>query len=222
MQSAFCKSTDVGKIVRQLPTDQIKHMSNVGMLVELLAKYIAKYKVHSADIDAYKYYGGAALYHDIGKVCVPNEILTKPGRLTSEEYKLIQEHPLFAQKIFEKIRYGRISGVPAHLIQFACDAAVYHHEWWNGKGYPFGISYDKIPLIARVTSVCDAYDAMTGNRTYRKAHSHVFACEELEKNSGTQFDPDIVIAFLNNESEFRDLFASKLDNKEFVEYLFAE
>ena len=83
--------------------------------------------------------------------------------------------------------------------------AIYHHEWWNGNGYPFGIDGKKIPLIARITSTCDAYDAMTSQRTYRHAPSHDYACQELSENAKTQFDPFLVSIFLNHEAEFLKL-----------------
>ncbi|HBR08981.1 MAG TPA: phosphohydrolase, partial [Clostridiales bacterium] len=72
----------------------------------------------------------------------------------------------------------------------------YHHEWWNGTGYPYGISYDAIPLIARITTVCDAYDAMTSSRIYRESHSHDHARQELKQYAGIQFDPELVRVFL--------------------------
>lgn len=209
MLSALCKCTNVETIICQLPVDQIVHMSNVGMLVGVMADLITKNNVFSANADTYRYFGDAALYHDIGKVYLPHEILTKPGKLTSEEYRWIQKHTLFANTLFRQIKNGEISGIEEHLIILAHNAAVYHHEWWNGEGYPFGLSYGEIPFIARVTSVCDAYDAMTGSRPYHKARSHEYACGELERNAGTQFDPDIVKIFLNYESEIRDLIDSR-------------
>jgi len=144
----------------------------------------------------------AAAYHDIGKAEVPKSIITKPGKLTEEETLIMHQHPVFAQKILERINDSPVSGIPEYLIRLTIDSAIYHHEWWNGKGYPFGIGFEDIPLIARVTSICDAYDAITSDRIYRKAHTRHYACNELEKNAGTQFDPALVRVFLDNEAKF--------------------
>jgi len=209
--SVLYKGTDVGNVIQLLPADQIKHVLNVGLLVDLLSTKLIKYNRFLSNLEDYKYFGSAALYHDIGKACIPQEILIKPGRLTPEEYMWMQKHTLFSDKIFQSIIKGKIYGIPEHLISLAHDAALYHHEWWNGEGYPFGISRNKIPLIARVTSVCDAYDAMTGDRVYKKSQSHSYACGELERCAGTQFDPLVVLAFLDNETEFKSAFESNLD-----------
>ncbi|MGE4485246.1 MAG: HD-GYP domain-containing protein [Oscillospiraceae bacterium] len=198
------KGTDIDTIIKALPSEQVEHMAHVGILAGILSEELCSCGLCSekADKDENKYFCKAIFYHDIGKVSVPCEILSKPGGLTDEELHIIQRHTLFADKLFIQIRDGLISGMPVHLIPLAHDSAVYHHEWWNGNGYPYGISHENIPLIARVTSICDAYDAITNDRIYRKAHSHNYACCEIEKNAGIQFDPSLVKIFLDHEDEF--------------------
>ena len=125
--------------------------------------------------------------HDIGKISIDNSILVKPGKLSDEEWLEMKKHP--------GIGY-RIAMASADFKPIA-DGILGHHERWDGKGYPQGINGDNIPLLARVLSVIDAFDAMTNDRPYRKAIKKEFALSEIKLNSGTQFDPNIVKIFLD-------------------------
>ena len=127
----------------------------------------------------------SALMHDIGKIgCVLN--LNKPGKLTQEEHEVFKKHPQFGRDILEPIKFLHplIPGVQLH------------HERWDGKGYPLGLSRTEIPLIARIIAVADAYDAMTSNRAYRRALPQDVAVGEIERCSRAQFDPDVARAFI--------------------------
>ncbi|WP_099204715.1 HD-GYP domain-containing protein [Scatolibacter rhodanostii] len=211
MDASTYKGTNVNDIIKKLPLDQFTHICNVKQLVSTLSDLLdssAQY-LQEATPEEVKLFGMAAFYHDIGKVCVPPEILSKPGKLTLQEYRIIQSHTRFADKLFVHIRAGDITGMTEELIPLAHDSSVYHHEWWNGKGYPYGISGKDIPLVARVTSICDAYDAMVNNRSYRLAHSHDYACEEIKKGAGTQFEKGLVDIFLKYEHKFNDLVLPK-------------
>ncbi|MCI2106980.1 MAG: HD domain-containing protein [Intestinimonas sp.] len=201
------KYTDIKTIIKLLPRDQIEHMAHVEILVKALASEISGRGLYSKDLKPEKSsdFGKAAFYHDIGKAWVPQRILSKPAKLTGEEMRIARNHTLFADKLFQRILNGSISGMPIHLIGLAHDSAVYHHEWWNGMGYPYGISRFNIPLVARITSICDVYDAITSDRAYRRACSHDYACHEIEKNAGSQFDPALVPIFLNHEAELPNL-----------------
>jgi diguanylate cyclase (GGDEF)-like protein/PAS domain S-box-containing protein len=127
----------------------------------------------------------ASLLHDVGKVGVPDAILTKPGALTAEEWVAIKKHSAEGARI---VGYVRGLGALVPVI-------LHHHEWYDGTGYPDGLKGEDIPLAARIISVADAYDTMTTARPYREVVSHQEASEELRRCSGTQFDPDLVEAF---------------------------
>ena len=123
----------------------------------------------------------AALLHDIGKIGIPNEIINKPSRLSDEEYEIIKTHPTIGGRILEKI-----SEIPDIAI-----GARWHHERFDGRGYPDKLSGLEIPEIARIIGVADSYDAMTSNRSYRDLLSQEIVRGEIEKGKSTQFDPDI-------------------------------
>jgi putative two-component system response regulator len=197
METAFYAGTDIRKIIESLPKEEAEHMRRVGILVGILTQKLYGYDT----CQEHKYFGAAASYHDIGKAWVPKSILMKPDRLTEQERAIVFQHPVFAKKLFDQAGEDLIPGIPRHFFHLVIDAAIYHHEWWNGNGYPYGIGYDDIPSVARITSICDAYDAMTSDRMYRVAHTHYYACRQLEKNAGTQFDPAFVQAFLDNAQE---------------------
>lgn len=133
----------------------------------------------------------AALLHDIGKIGIDEKILRKPGKLTEEEYKTMKKHPEIAYQILS----------PIEFLAPVARIVLYHHEWYNGMGYPDGLKGEEIPLGSRIVSVIDAWDAMTSDRPYRKALSREVAREELIKGAGKQFDPKVVEAFLKLEEQ---------------------
>ena len=128
----------------------------------------------------------AAHLHDIGKIGIPDTILNKPTRLTAEEYAVIKEHPVIGSEILKNIT----------IVKHAATVARHHHERYDGTGYPDGLAGEAIPLTARIVAVADSYDAMSSRRIYRNALSKDVIIEEIEKNKGTQFDPDIAEVFL--------------------------
>jgi HD-GYP domain-containing protein (c-di-GMP phosphodiesterase class II) len=127
----------------------------------------------------------AALLHDIGKIGIADSVLQKPGPLTKEEMRLLQQHPTIGRRILEGVQ-----GFHTYL-----PAVELHHENWDGSGYPLGLRGDATPLAARIVHVADAYDAMTTDRPYRRGMSHEEAIGVLEKYAGTQFDSAIVPVF---------------------------
>jgi len=135
----------------------------------------------------------SALMHDIGKIgCVLN--LNKPGRLTQDDYEAFKRHPSHGRDILEPIKFLQPLVPGVHL----------HHERWDGKGYPLGLSGNEIPLIARIVAVSDTYDAMTSDRAYRRALPHEVTIAEIERCSGTQFDRNVAAAFLEAIEELRE------------------
>jgi PAS domain S-box-containing protein/putative nucleotidyltransferase with HDIG domain len=128
-----------------------------------------------------------ALLHDIGKMGVPDSILLKPGFLTTEERLIMQKHPDYAYGLLKSITF----------LQSAIDIPHYHHEKWDGTGYPDGLKGDQIPLSARLFAVVDVFDALTSDRPYRKAWSKEAALDHINNESGKHFDPQIVLEFLD-------------------------
>ncbi len=129
----------------------------------------------------------AAPLHDVGKIGVSDTILLKPGRLTEEEFALMKQHTHIGAQI--------LSGSSSSLLQMAEEIALYHHERWDGNGY-MGLQGEAIPLSGRIVSVADVFDALTHDRPYKKAWSVSAALAEIEKQSGHQFDAQVVAAFL--------------------------
>lgn len=141
----------------------------------------------------------SAPLHDIGKVGICDAVLLKPGRLSAAEFEEIKTHPVLggdALQIAEN-RLGFNS-----FLTMAKEIAYFHHERWDGNGYPHGLSGDDIPWAARLMAIADVYDALTSRRPYKEPWSHEEARDEIVKNSGTQFDPDVVAAFIAIEAEF--------------------
>lgn len=138
-----------------------------------------------------------ALLHDIGKIGIPDSILNKPVKLTDEEYRLVRNHPIMGANILR----------PITMVPQICDGAKYHHERYDGKGYPYGLKGNDIPYIARIIGIADAYDAITSNRIYEKAQVTDYAVSELEKGRGTQFDPyltDVMLEVIKDGFSFTD------------------
>ncbi|MFN3692123.1 MAG: HD-GYP domain-containing protein [Fervidobacterium sp.] len=156
------------------------HSRNVANLSSLLAE-----KLGLPDSTIKKTYW-AGLVHDIGKIVVPSSILNKEGKLTLEEFEVIKKHPAYGHDFLST------SSELRELARYV----LHHHERWDGKGYPSGLSGDEIPLISRIITVVDAWDAMTSDRPYRKGLSLEQAKQELIEHSGMQFDPNIVKVFV--------------------------
>ena len=132
------------------------------------------------------------LFHDIGKIGISDSILLKNGKLTEEEYNEIKKHPIIGKNILSN----------AEIFKDIIPIVLYHHERYDGKGYPYGLADKDIPLLARIVSVADAFDAMTSKRSYRNELSLDFVKEEIKSKIGTQFDPIVATTFLdilNNE-----------------------
>lgn len=128
----------------------------------------------------------AGLLHDIGKIAIEENILNKPGRLTEDEFKEIKRHPEIGYRILSTV--NEMSEIAEYILL--------HHEMWNGNGYPKGLKGENIPIESRIIAIVDAYDAMISERSYRNALSEEFAIEELRRNSGIQFDEELVRVFI--------------------------
>jgi putative nucleotidyltransferase with HDIG domain len=129
-----------------------------------------------------------AILHDIGKIVVPSRILKKSGPLDEEEWKLMRQHPEAGAKMLDGVDH----------LKSAIPYVLYHHEWWNGSGYPEGLRGLKIPREGRLLAIVDAFDAMTTNRPYHVSMAARDAIEEIRQNQGIYFDPEMVEVFIRS------------------------
>jgi putative nucleotidyltransferase with HDIG domain len=162
--------------------------------VALLSRHLAQ-QARLPEHDVERIYM-AGLLHDVGKIGVPESVLQKTGRLTPEEFEAMKKHPAIGARILRDIKQ----------IEDIIPGVLHHHERYDGKGYPAGLAGDSIPLMGRIICLADCFDAMTSNRTYRKALPLEVALTEIRRCSGTQFDPVLADAFLQIDVEqFREL-----------------
>ena len=155
------------------------HSERVSRLTVTLAKEMGVPRERLVDIER------GALLHDVGKIGVPDQVLLKPDALNEREWEAMQKHPLLAGLMVSKVGF----------LEGALPILLYHHERYDGSGYPFGLQGEAIPLEARIFAVVDSYDAMTSDRPYRDAMTPQAALEEIRRNAGIQFDPQVVEAF---------------------------
>lgn len=128
----------------------------------------------------------AALLHDIGKILIPSKILYKTAVLNNEEWEIVKQHPVSGNNLLQPFaRHKEVASI-----------ILFHHEFYNGRGYPKGIAGDEIPIFSRIISVADAYEAMTSGRPFRRGFSHREAVNRIKEGRGIQFDPDIVSIFV--------------------------
>lgn len=166
-----------------------EHSERVALLSELIAREM------KLDEKWVKLIHIAAHLHDIGKVGVPDYILNKQGRLSSSEFELMKSHPRIGYNIVNKI----------DMLSETATYILYHHERWDGKGYPYGISGKNIPVGARIIAIADSFDAMTSKRSYKDSMSIEEALVEIRSVRGTQLCPDSVDSFLRLEELLPDI-----------------
>ncbi|MBP3256309.1 MAG: HD domain-containing protein [Clostridia bacterium] len=166
------------------------HSRRVSEYACMIAKKAGKDEQECKDIKF------IALLHDVGKIGISSSIINKEGKLTEEEYQIMKKHPIIGRDILDKIT------INANLRIGAC----FHHERYDGKGYPFGLKGDEIPEVARIIAVADAYDAMTSKRSYRDSLPQKKVREELVKGTGKQFDPfyaNIMIELVDEDKDYK-------------------
>jgi HD-GYP domain-containing protein (c-di-GMP phosphodiesterase class II) len=146
--------------------------------------------------------GISSALHDIGKVGIEDAVLLKPGRLTDAEYARMQVHPQIGGECIEQIQ-ARLG--ESGFLKMAKEIALYHHEWWEGSGYPNGLRGDQIPLAARIVAICDVYDALSTKRVYKDAYPHALCVDKIQRAAGTQFDPMLVDVFLAVSGQFQEI-----------------
>jgi len=167
-----------------------EHMKRVGITARLLANQMGMNQKYCEDIEIF------APMHDIGKIGIPDSILLVPRKLTQEEFTIMKQHTIIGNQII-----GSISE-----LTMAAEIALFHHERWDGTGYPKNIKGDAIPLHARITIIADVYDALRSKRPYKEEWTHEKAVAEIIKNKGKMFDPNIVECFFRIEKKVISLY----------------
>ncbi len=165
------------------------HSFRVAQYSEMIAQLAGKDEKERQNIYL------AGLLHDVGKIGIPEGIINKDSKLTDEEYAIIKTHPVIGNQILQKIKKNPDLSIGAH----------YHHERYDGRGYPEGLKAEEIPEIARIIAVADAYDAMTSKRSYRDPLPQQVVRDEIVKGKGTQFDPrfaEIMLAMIDHDTEY--------------------
>ena len=180
--------------------DTGNHIQRINEYSVKLSKYILE--KHSADYPEIDIFfidkiGKVASMHDVGKIGIPDYILTKPAKLSDEEFKIMQEHTINGAFILSEL-----------AGQMARDIALFHHEKWDGSGYPYHLKEDQIPLCARIVSIADVYDALRMKRNYKASFSHKKAAGIIQAEKGKQFDPKLVDFFTEIQDDFDFIYNS--------------
>ena len=181
------------------------HIRRTQLYVKALAERLRTHPRFEAVLNSHMIellYKSAPL-HDIGKIGVSDAILLKPGKLTDSEFETIKQHTVLGRKAIESAE--RRLGMRVRFLNVAKDMACSHHERWDGAGYPMGLTGDAIPVPARLMAVADVYDAVISHRVYKTAGTHEQACGAIVRGRGTQFDPDVVDAFIDIADDFRSI-----------------
>ncbi|MBP3489930.1 MAG: HD-GYP domain-containing protein [Roseburia sp.] len=193
MQSGMI--TFMAEVVENRDDNTGGHIRRTAEYVECIAKELKRQGVYR-DILTDRYMSDmvvAAPLHDIGKIHISDAVLNKPGKLTEEEFEIMKTHTTAGEEL---LTHAKAELGESGYLNMAVEMAAYHHEWWNGKGYPYGISGEKIPLCARIMAVADVFDALTSRRCYKSAMPPEKAYAIIREESGTHFDPAVAEAFL--------------------------
>ena len=187
------------------------HVHRVSAIVEALVRKMRSEGMYSEFLDD-RYVMSISLsapLHDIGKIKIPDSVLKKQGDLTEEEFELMKTHTIEGANILEACAKQIDDN---YYLLLGKDMAAYHHEWWNGKGYPYGLRGIKIPFCARVLAVADVFDALVSKRSYKQQMSFDQAFEIIKKGSGGHFDPEIVSVFLSIRPEIERIALMGIDD----------
>ncbi|MCI4626420.1 MAG: two-component system response regulator [Candidatus Magnetoovum sp. WYHC-5] len=193
--------------------DTGNHIRRTQHYVKILAKYLKtnpRFGWFLTEQNILALYKTAPL-HDLGKVGIPDNILLKPGELNGNEFAVMQTHTLLGKKTIEEAE--KRLGTEVDFLRFAKEIALFHHEKWDGTGYPEGLAGDNIPISARLMALADVYDALICRRIYKLPMPHEEARDIIVANKGKHFDPDIVDAFIALEEEFIKIAKQFKDDK---------
>lgn len=184
------------KIIEECDSSTVSHSFHVSEYVRMMLEYIKNNRLypHIVSDDYVENIKFVSIFHDVGKIKIPDEILNKAGKFTKEEYEIMKTHTTEGKNIMKKVFPGPENST---LLKYAEDIVLYHHEKWDGSGYPTGISKEDIPLCARIMAVADVFDALVSKRVYKEKMSVDEAYNVLKEESGKHFDPQIVDIFIN-------------------------
>jgi response regulator RpfG family c-di-GMP phosphodiesterase len=195
----------LAKLAESRDKDAAQHLERLRTYVTILATEMAK---HHPEID-HHYVANlsiASALHDIGKMGVPDTVILKLGRLTPAERRAMQMHTILGGECLASVQ--RLMPEADQFLELGREVALAHHEQWDGSGYPQGLQGKDIPLSARIVALADVYDAVTSHRAYRPAISHTEARDWIVSNYGSQFDPEVVEAFVAREADFAKISAT--------------
>ena len=194
--------TGLASLIENRDVETGEHVLRTGAFVETLTRDAIKDGVYLDQLNEtfVSKMTTLAPMHDIGKIVVSDKILRKPGRLTSEEFEEMKKHAAVGGDVIREVLEGVTD---EDYLSFAADIATYHHERWDGTGYPKGLSGEEIPLAARIMAIADVFDALVSERCYKEPFSFEESVGIIEDGAGTQFDPQLVGVFLRHRSEFR-------------------
>ena len=204
MQSGMI--TFMAEVVENRDDNTGGHIRRTAKYVEVIARELKKNGAHSGILTD-RYVEDmiiSAPLHDIGKIHIPDAVLNKPGKLTDEEFEIMKTHTTAGEEL---LNHAKSELGESAYLNMAVEMAAYHHEKWNGKGYPYGKSGEEIPLCARIMAVADVFDALTSKRCYKSAMPLEKAFAIIREESGTHFDPAVVDAFFAASEEIEQLTA---------------
>lgn len=191
----------LAKLAERRDGETGEHIKRVQVLCGLIAKKMRLYNLFPKELNE-EYINSlekASPMHDIGKVGIRDSLLLKSGKLTQEEFEEMKEHTTIGANILREVAAKYPNN---KLIEIGIEITQYHHEKWDGSGYPEGLAGDNIPLSARIIALADLYDALRSKRVYKQPFSHKKACDIIKADSGKHLDPRIVELFIQNEQEF--------------------
>ena len=191
----------LANLIENRDTDTGEHISRTSTFVWRIADNARADGVYTDKIDDHfiSLMYTLAPMHDIGKILVPDDILKKPGKLTPEEFEQMKKHASLGGKVVSEVLEGITD---EEYLGFASDIATYHHEKWDGSGYPFGVKGEAIPLSARIMAIADVFDALISKRCYKEPMPFDDAVQIIREGAGTHFDPKLVEVFLKHQEDF--------------------
>jgi putative two-component system response regulator len=209
----FVTFSAMTEIARRRDEETGQHLMRCSLYARAMAKALRRSRhpeavqLSDSDIDAM---AAAVPLHDIGKVGIPDAILHKPGPLDSAEWEVMKRHTTLGAEVIERLAIT-LPEEEHPMMVMARHVAIGHHENWDGTGYPNGLAGRDIPLIARIMSVIDVYDALASKRIYKEAMPHDHVLPEMAALRGSKFDPDLIDQMLKLEKEFREIYESNQD-----------